>query len=402
MANTFTLEHSAALGRNVVFCSISDPRRTPHMHIETIAVHAGHQVDPATGAVTPPIHLSTTFEREPDGGYRAGYVYSRYTNPNRAALEQCLAELEGGAAAAAFASGSAATLAVLQSLEPGAHVVAPNDAYFGTAKLIRELFARWGLEASFVDMTDLAEVEAEMRPTTRLVWAETPSNPLLKIVDLRALADIARTSGAHTVLDNTWGTPVLQRPLELGIDIAMHSTTKYLAGHSDVLGGALIAREDDELFQRVRVVQSSGGLVPSPFECWLTLRGIRTLPWRVRAQSSNAMAIAQWLEAHRNVEAVHYPGLASHAGHEIAARQMSAFGGMLSVQVRGGREEAMQFTNRLRLFTRATSLGGTESLIEHRASVEGPTTRAPENLLRVSIGLEHVDDLIADLEQALR
>lgn len=371
------------------------------MHIETIAVHAGHQVDPTTGAVTPPIHLSTTFEREADGSYRAGYVYSRYTNPNRAALEQCMADLEGGAAAASFASGSAATLAVVQSLEPGAHVVAPNDAYFGTSKLIRELFSRWGLEATFVDMTDLGEVEQAMRPTTRLVWAETPSNPLLKIVDLRAIADIARSSGAHTVLDNTWGTPVLQRPLELGIDISMHSTTKYLAGHSDVLGGALVASADDELFQRIRAVQTAGGLVPSPFECWLTLRGIRTLPWRVRAQSANALTIARWLEAHRNVEAVHYPGLTSHAGHEIAARQMSAFGGMLSVQVRGGRDDALEFTNRLRLFTRATSLGGTESLIEHRASVEGPTTRAPENLLRVSIGLEHVDDLIEDLDRAL-
>ena len=387
-----------ALGWASIF---KTPPHSTHMHIETIAVHAGHQVDPTTGAVTPPIHLSTTFEREPDGGYRAGYVYSRYTNPNRAALEQCLAELEGGTVAAAFASGSAATLAVLQSLEPGMHVLAPNDAYFGTSKLVRELYGRWGLEATFVDMTDLGEVEAAMRPTTRLVWAETPSNPLLKVVDLRAIAEIARAGGARTVLDNTWGTPVLQRPLELGIDVSMHSTTKYLAGHSDVLGGALVARADDEFFQRIRAVQTSGGLVPSPFECWLTLRGIRTLPWRVRAQSANALVIARFLESHRSVEAVHYPGLASHAGHEIAARQMSAFGGMLSVQVRGGRDEAMRFTNRLRLFTRATSLGGTESLIEHRASVEGPTTRAPENLLRVSIGLEHVDDLIEDLEQAL-
>jgi cystathionine gamma-synthase len=371
------------------------------MHIETIAVHAGHRVDPSSAAVTPPIHLSTTFEREVDGSYRAGFVYARNANPNRLALEQCLTELEGGTACACFASGSAATMAVLQSLEPGAHVVAPSDAYYGTAKMLDELFARWGLGATFVDMTKLDEVEGAMRASTKLVWMETPSNPLLKVVDIRAIADIARLRGARSVVDNTWGTPVLQRPLELGADIAMHATTKYLGGHSDVLGGALIAREDDAFFQRVRMVQSIGGAVPSPFECWLTLRGIRTLPWRMRAHCDNAMALAQRLASHPAIEAVNYPGLSTHPGHDIARRQMKAFGGMLSVQVRGGRAEAMGLTGRLKLFTRATSLGGTESLIEHRASVEGAATRAPENLLRVSVGLEHADDLIADFEQAL-
>ena len=372
------------------------------MRIETIAVHAGHAVDPSTAAVTPPIHLSTTFEREADGSYRGGMVYSRYANPNRLALEECLARLEGGASAACFASGSAATAAVFQSLEPGAHVLAPEDAYFGTAKLLREIFGPWKLEASFADMTDLDAVKRALRPTTRIVWVETPSNPLVRVVDIAALAALAHSVGAHCVVDNTWATPVLQRPLELGADIAMHATTKYLGGHSDVLGGALISRvDDDALFTRVRAVQGSVGAVPSPFECWLTLRGIRTLPWRMHAHSANALAVARYLEAHPQVEVVHYPGLPSHHAHALAKRQMSAFGGMLSVQVRGGRDEAMAVASRLQILTRATSLGGTESLIEHRASVEGAGTRAPENLLRVSIGLEHADDLTADFGQAL-
>lgn len=372
------------------------------MRIETIAVHAGHQVDASTGAVTPPIHLSTTFAREPDGSYRAGYVYSRYSNPNRVALEQCLAQLEGGAAAATFASGSAATMTLVQALGPGTHIVAPDDAYFGTTKLMREIFGPWGVETTLVDMTNLDAVRSAIRDKTKLVWIETPSNPLLRVVDIAAISAIAREGGARCAVDNTWGTPVLQRPLELGADIAMHATTKYLAGHSDVLGGALVARHDDEFFQRIRSVQLSGGAVPSPFECWLTLRGVRTLPWRVRAQTANARRVAEYLEKHPRVEAVHYPGLSAHAGHDIARRQMSDFGAMMSVQVGADREESIGIAGRLRIFTQATSLGGTESLIEHRASVEGPGTRAPENLLRVSIGLENVDDLLEDLEQALR
>jgi cystathionine gamma-synthase len=371
------------------------------MRIETVAVHAGHAVDAETGAVTPPIHLSTTFERSPDGSYRSGLVYARENNPNRTALEQCLAALEGGIAAAAFSSGSGATLAVLQSLAPGDHVVAPTDSYYGTRKLLRDLLGRWGLEASFVDMTDLGAVEGAMRPTTRVVWAETPSNPLVRVTDIRAVAQVAHARGARCVVDNTWATPVLTRPLELGADLVMHSTTKYLGGHSDVLGGALVTRAEDELWSRVRLVQTAGGVIPSPFECWLTQRGIRTLPWRVRAHASNAMAIATFLESHQNVERVHYPGLASHAAHAIAKSQMSAFGGMLSFQVRGGRAEAMAMTAKLRIITRATSLGGTETLIEHRASVEGPETLAPENLLRLSVGLEAAEDLIEDLDGAL-
>ena len=372
------------------------------MRIETLAVHAGHKVDPTTAAVTQPIYLSTTFEREVDGSFRQGFVYSRYGNPNREALERCLAELEGGAAAAAFSSGSAATLAVFQALDPGAHVIAPDDTYYGTRGLLRDHFGRWGLDASFVDMADLDAIEQAVRPgVTRLVWVETPSNPLVRVVDIRGAAEIAHAAGAYCVCDNTWSTPVITRPLELGADLVMHSTTKYLGGHSDVLGGALVAKENDQLFRRVVELQKAGGIVPSPFECWLTLRGIRTLPWRMRAHSSNAERVARFLVEHRNVERVNYPGLETHAGFAIAQRQMALPGGMLSVEVSGARKGAMSVAGRLRIFTRATSLGGTESLIEHRASVEGPETKAPEGLLRVSVGLENVDDLVEDLQQAL-
>jgi cystathionine gamma-synthase len=372
------------------------------MRIETLAVHAGHEVDPDTAAVTPAIHLSTTFEREVDGSFRKGYIYARDGNPNRDALEHSLTQLEAGADAAAFSSGSGATFAALQALSPGAHVIAPDDAYYGTRRLVRDVMGRLGLEASFVDMTNLDAVERAIRPgATHLVWVESPSNPLVRVVDICRVAELAHAAGALCACDNTWATPVITRPLELGADVVMHSTTKYLGGHSDVLGGVLIARRDDEFFQRVRAIQKGVGAIPSPFECWLTLRGIRTLPWRMRAHSSNAEQVARFLEGHRNVLAVHYPGLASHPGHAVAKRQMALFGGMLSVEVRGGRDAAMSLTGRLRIFTRATSLGGTESLIEHRASVEGPETRAPEGLLRVSVGLENAEDLIEDLERAL-
>ena len=371
------------------------------MRIETLAVHAGHTPDRATGAVTPALHLSSTFERDPDGGYRAGHVYTRTSNPNRAAIEQVLAQLEGGSVAVAYSSGSAATLAVFQALLPGDHVVAPTDAYFGTLRQLREIFAPWGLEADVVDMTDVEAVRRALRPTTKIVWVETPSNPLVRVVDIARLAELAHSVGARCVVDNTWATPVLQRPLHEGADLVMHSTTKYLGGHSDLLGGALVARANDDFVERLLLMQKLGGAVPSPFDCWLLLRGIRTLPWRMRAHCDNAASVAAFLSTHPGVEAVHYPGLESHPGHAIARRQMSGFGGMLSVQVRGGRDEALALTHRLTLFTRATSLGGTESLIEHRASVEGPVTLAPENLLRISVGLEHPDDLIDDLRAAL-
>jgi cystathionine gamma-synthase len=372
------------------------------MKIETLAVHAGRRVDPATGAVTTPIHLSTTFERDSDGEYPRGFSYSREDNPNRRALEECLAALEGGTEALAFSSGLAVVTAVMQGLEPGDHILAPDDVYWGLRKVLSDVFPKAGLEVAYVDMTDLDAVRFAVRPNTRLFWLETPSNPLLKITDLAALGKIARAANAISICDATFATPVFQRSLDWDIDMVMHSTTKYISGHSDVIGGALITKHDNYLFERARKSQRYGGAVPSPFDCWLTLRGIDTLPCRVRAQGANAASVAEFLKSHQRVEAVHYPGLPDHPGHAVAERQMSGFGAMLSWQVRGGREEAMRVAAKVRLFTRATSLGGPHSFIEHRASIEGPQTRTPQNLLRMSIGLENADDLIEDLEQALR
>jgi cystathionine gamma-synthase len=373
------------------------------MKIETRAVHAGRHIDATTGAVTPPICLSTTFERSAEGEYPRGFSYSREDNPNRRSLEECLAALEGGTQAICFSSGLAVATALVQGLEPGDHIVAPDDVYWGLRKVIGEVFGKWGLETTYVDMTNIDDFHGALRANTRLVWVETPSNPLMKVTDLTAIVALARQASPNivTVCDGTFATPVLQQPLECGIDMVVHSTTKYIGGHSDVIGGALITRHQNYLFERARKSQRYGGSVPSPFDCWLTLRGIDTLPWRVRAQSENAMKIARFLSQHQAVEQVHYPGLPGHTGHKIAARQMSAFGGMLSFQVRGTRETAMAVAARCNLFIRATSLGGAHSLIEHRASVEGPDTRTPQNLLRVSIGLEHADDLIADLNGAL-
>ncbi|HZR79381.1 MAG TPA: aminotransferase class V-fold PLP-dependent enzyme [Chthoniobacterales bacterium] len=370
------------------------------MKIETLAVHAGHQIDPATGAVAQPIHLSTTFERDVEGTYSRGFMYSRNDNPNRKALEDAVSQLEGGAAAAAFASGTGATMSIFQALNPGDHVLAHTDAYYGTSRLLRQIFVRWGLEADWVDMADLAAVKKALRPKTKLAWIETPSNPLLKIVDIAAVSELVHEVDAVCVCDNTWA-PILQRPFDLGADFILHSTTKYFGGHCDVLGGILVAKSESELFQRIRGVQYEGGAVPSPFDCWLVLRGMRTLPWRMRAHSQNAAKIAEFLAQHPKVERVHYPGLNSHAGHNIARAQMSMFGGMLSFEVKGGREPAVNVTNKTKIFIRATSLGGVESLIEHRASIEGPGSTSPEGLLRASIGLENAEDLIEDLDHAL-
>lgn len=374
------------------------------MKIETTAIHAGRRIDPATGAVAVPIHLSSTFERGAEGDYPRGFSYSRDNNPVRQTLERCLAALEGGNEAICFSSGLAVATAVVQGLQPGDHIVAPDDVYWGLRKVIGDVFAHAGLDTTYADMTQPDSVRAALRPNTRLLWVETPSNPLMRITDLAAIAKISREAGGKlvTVCDGTFATPVLQHPLDCGIDMVAHSTTKYIGGHSDVVGGVLVARYNNYLFERARTSQKYGGSVPSPFDCWLSLRGIETLPCRVRTHSENAMALAEWLERHPKVERVHYPGLASHAGHAIAARQMcGGFGGMLSFQVRGGREEAMGVAARCELFIRATSLGGTHSLIEHRASIEGPNTKTPQNLLRVSVGLEHIDDLVGDLEKAL-
>jgi cystathionine gamma-synthase len=371
------------------------------MKIETRAVHAGHAVDPATGAVAPPLHLSTTFERDPGGGYSRGHLYSRNGNPNRDALERCVADLEGGEAAAAFGSGTAAAMAIFQALAPGDHVVAPEDVYHGTARLLREHLSRWKLDATFVDMTAVPQVEAAMRPNTRLVWVETPSNPMLRVTDVARVAAVAAAAGALVVCDNTFATPVLQSPFGLGADLVMHSSTKYLGGHSDVMGGLVVGRRSEGVFESIRRIQVSTGAVPSPFDCWLVLRSIRTLPYRVRAHAEHALRVAAWLGRHPRVTAVHYPGLAGHPAHALAARQMRAFGGVLSFEVDGGGTAAMAVAARVRLFTRATSFGGPDSYIEHRASIEGPGTKTPEGLLRLSIGLEHPDDLVDDLAQAL-
>jgi cystathionine gamma-synthase len=371
------------------------------MRIETLTVHAGHHPDPATGAVTPPIHLTTTFARDADGALPHGFIYARTDNPNRHALEASLAALEGGETAIAFSSGMAATAAVFQSMLPGEHVIAPQDAYYGTARLLREVMAGWGLESTLVDMTDPHAVAVAVRRETRLVWIESPSNPALAVTDIARVAAIARAAGARCVCDNTWATPILQRPLALGCDAVMHSTTKYLGGHSDLTGGALVLPADDEWAARLRTLQQLGGGVPSAFDCWLLMRGIRTLAWRMRGHCENAARVAAFLASHKAVEVVHYPGLADDPGHAVAARQMERFGGMVSVEVKGGAEAALGVVRRVRLFTPATSLGGTESLIEHRASVEGPESRTPPGLLRLSIGLEHPEDLVGDLDQAL-
>jgi cystathionine gamma-synthase len=372
-----------------------------HYRIETLAVHAGHGVDQATGAVTEPIHLSTTFERDADGGYPRGFLYSRNHNPNRNGLEAALAALEGGAGAAAFASGLAAVTAIFQGLAPGDHVVAPADIYHGTANVLKHLFAKWKVTASFVDMTRLDAVRGALTPATRIVWIETPSNPLLQCVDIAALVEMAHQAGARAIADNTFASPMLQQPLALGCDMVMHATTKYLGGRSDVLGGAVITRLDDEHFANLRTAQLFGGGVAAPFDSWLVMRSLPTLPIRMQTHCINAQKVAEFLHAHSRVSAVHYPGLPDNAFHAVAKKQMSGFGGMLSFEVQGGKDAAMAVAARVEIFTRATSLGGVESLIEHRASIEGPQSRTPQGLLRVSVGLEHPDDLIDDLAAAL-
>ena len=371
------------------------------MKIETLAVHAGHKPE-RTSDVSNAIHLSTTFEKAPDGTLPGGYLYSRPNNPNREALEHALAALEGGAAALAFASGSAATFAVLQSLSPGDHVIVGEDVFYGTLVLLKTIMANWGVNVTQVRMQEMSAVQRAVTSRTRLIWVETPSNPMLAVTDIRAVVATAKKAGSLVCCDNTVGTPLLQRPLDLGADISMHSVTKSLSGHSDVLSGALIFRETGPLLDRIRHIQQQSGSVPSPFECWLTLRGLQTFPYRVRAICHNAQRIAEFLSTHPKIEAVHYPGLSKHSGHGIAAAQMSGgYGGLMSMQVKGGQADAFKVLAAVKIFTHATSLGGTHSLIEHRASVEGPDTRSPANLLRLSIGLEHPDDLVEDLQQAL-
>ncbi|MBB5207559.1 trans-sulfuration enzyme family protein [Chiayiivirga flava] len=370
------------------------------MRLETLAVHAGGAPDAATGAVTPPLHFATTFRHGPAGERVDGYEYQREGNPTNDRLREAIATLEGGAAALTFASGMAAMSALLESLPAGARVLFPDDCYTGTRVLCGEFLPQRGVMSAAVDMADADAVRAACADGVAVLWAETPSNPRLKLCDIAALADIAHAHGALLACDNTFATPVLQRPLALGADVVMHSTTKYFGGHSDVLGGALVFAREDALFERVAHRLHVTGATMAPFSAWLTLRGCRSLPARMAMHCSNARRVADFLAGRGEIERVNYPGLASHPGHAIAARQMRDFGGMLSLEFRGGREAALRFAGRLNLFTNATSLGGCESLVEHRASVEGAAPVSPQNLLRMSVGLEHIDDLIDDLQRA--
>jgi cystathionine gamma-synthase len=379
---------------------------SPHHfdHFETRAIHAGQPPDPATGAVVTPISLATTFAQSEVGEHQ-GYEYARSSNPTRAALEACLADLEGASRGLAFASGLAAEDAVLRTLRPGDHVIIPNDAYGGTFRLVARVHGEAGLQWSAVDLTDLDALAAAWRDTTRMVWIETPTNPLLTIVDIEAVARLAHDRGVRVVVDNTFATPYLQQPLDLGADVVVHSTTKYLGGHSDVVGGFLACR-DDEIGDELAFLQNAAGGVPGPLDCYLVLRGLKTLAVRMDRHCENAAAVAAALEDHPAVARVLYPGLPAHPGYEIAQRQMREFGGMVSFTLRGGEEAALRVASATRVFTLAESLGAVESLIEHparmtHASVAGSPLAVDPGLIRLSVGLETLTDLIDDLRQAL-
>ncbi len=372
------------------------------MDLSTKLIHESN-VKHESGAVTSPLVLSTTFERGEDGiSYPQGYIYSRYDNPNRQSLESKLALMENGATCISFSSGLAAATAVFQSLKTGDHIIMPDDAYFSMYNIIQHLFANFGLTFSKVDLTDLNQLQAAIQLNTKLIWLETPSNPSLKVTDIEAVVAIAKQHNCFTVADNTWATPYYSQPLEIGVDIVLHSTTKYLGGHSDLLGGALIFKETDDRYEFIRNVQKYGGAVPSPYDCWLLCRSLTSFTARMDVHSKNAMQLAQYLETHPKIEKVLYPGLPSHPQHTVAKKQMkNGYSGMLSILVKGNRAKALQLAHDLKLFTHATSLGGVESLIEHRKSVEGDASLTPDNLLRVSVGIESAPDLINDFEQAL-
>lgn len=374
--------------------------------LATKAIHAGYRPDPATGAVNAPIYASSTFAQDGVGGLRGGFEYARTGNPTRAALEASLAAVEEGAFARAFASGMAATDCALRAmLRPGDHVVIPNDAYGGTFRLIDKVFTKWNVEYTPVALSDLDAVAAAITARTRLIWVETPTNPLLTIADIAGIAELGKQHSAKVLVDNTFASPALQQPLTLGADVALHSTTKYIGGHSDVVGGALITN-DPELDDAFAFLQNGAGAVPGPFDAYLTMRGLKTLVLRMERHSENACAVAEFLVGQPAVSAVLYPGLPGHPGHEIAARQMRGFGGMVSVRMRGGRRAAEQLCARTEVFILAESLGGVESLIElpsamTHASTAGSQLEVPDDLVRLSVGIEDVTDLLADLEQAL-
>ncbi|AAS03343.1 MULTISPECIES: cystathionine gamma-synthase [Mycobacterium avium complex (MAC)] len=374
--------------------------------LATKAIHAGYRPDPATGAVNTPIYASSTFAQDGVGALRGGYEYARTGNPTRAALEATLAAVEAGSHGRAFASGMAATDCALRAvLRPGDHVVIPNDAYGGTFRLIDKVFTRWNVEYTPVPLHQLDAVAAAITPRTRLIWVETPTNPLLSIADIAALAQLGHQHSAKVLVDNTFASPALQQPLTLGADIVLHSTTKYIGGHSDVVGGALVTN-DAELDDAFGFLQNGAGAVPGPFDAYLTMRGLKTLVLRMQRHTENASAVAQFLAGHPAVSAVLYPGLPGHPGHDVAARQMSGFGGMVSVRMRGGRQAARKLCANTRVFILAESLGGVESLIEHpsamtHASTAGSQLEVPDDLVRLSVGIEDVDDLLADLDRAL-
>jgi cystathionine gamma-synthase len=372
----------------------------------TRAIRAGQDHDAVTGAVIPPIFQSSTFVQDGIGGLRSGYEYGRSANPTRTALEVQLAALEGGRHGLSFASGLAAEDALLRAVvRPGDHIVIGNDVYGGTYRLINRIFGEWGVEHSVVDLADLRAVQKAIRPSTKVLWVETPSNPLMKVSDIAELTELAHEAGILAVVDNTFASPALQRPLSLGADVVVHSTTKYIGGHSDVIGGALVL-DDDALEEKVRFLQFAAGAIAAPMEAWLTTRGIKTLDVRMQRHSENAAKLAEFLDGHAGVERVYYPGLASHPGHANAAAQMSAFGGMISIAVAGGERVARRFAEKTRLFQLAESLGGVESLVNYpsamtHASVAGTELAVPENVVRLSVGLEDADELIADVDRAL-
>ena len=369
----------------------------------TLCVHTAHVPDTATGALAPPIYLTTTFHRDADGGYPRGYRYSREGTPNRDTLESCVAALERGIGAVAFASGLAANMAVLEMLEAGDRLVAPLDAYYGTVKQFTEHAARRGVTVKFADFRDCGAVKAAVGSRARLVWVETPTNPMLNVTDLKQVTAIAHNAGALIVCDNTFATPICQRPFDFDVDLVIHSATKYLGGHSDILSGLLVVRQDTALLERFRAWQRMAGSALAPFDCWLLRRSISTLALRVKTQCQGALKLAGFLATHPAIEQVFYPGLPQHPAHSIAVAQMpGGFGAVLSICVAAGQEAAVRAASRTRLFTRATSLGAVESLIEHRASIEGPGSRTPQNLLRLSVGIEEPEDLMDDLAQALQ
>ncbi len=371
---------------------------------ETRAIHAGQDPDPATGAIITPIYQTSTFVQDAVGEHK-GYDYARSDNPTRTALQTALASLEGGAWGLSYASGLAAATNVFFLLRPGDHVLLSNDAYGGTYRLVAKVIANFGIEFDLVEMSDLDAVRAAIKPNTKLVWVETPTNPYLKIVDIAAVAEIAHDGGARLVVDNTFASPYLQQPLKHGADMVLHSATKYLGGHSDVIGGALIGN-DDATYSTLKFMQNAAGAVPAPFDSWLILRGIKTLGVRMERHCANAMAVATFLQEQEIVEEVFYPGLESHAGHDIAKRQMSDYSGMVSFTIRGGFDAAKSFVESTSVFQLAESLGGVESLIEHpgqmtHLSVAGTGAAVADNLIRLSVGIEHIDDLLGDLESAI-